>query len=297
MDCELRAVGSERRARRRARSSGAPAAPSPARRARISARLVRAARRSPRLRRCSARISAARSSSRTASSASIASCFISGATSCDENFAHANSAVKRDVARRLTSRSAKMRWRYSSGASAGAAREPVGGEGALHAGVGGDHRPAWVRLGPEVVERLLEDVRERRQERLRPAARAVAVAHGGRGTRPQIAIASNAEDDQHGPGRELGLVVARSPCSAFPRRDRGPEDRARDAPDAGLSSTESQRAKSASSPRTSTSPTTRSPGAPPCACAARRLGHDVLAKQEDVAPQEHSERHPAPGRG
>ena len=73
---------------------------------------------------CSARISAARSSVRTASSASIASCFISGATSCPENLAHAKRSVKREVARRLTSRSVKMRCRYSSGASAGLRGSP-----------------------------------------------------------------------------------------------------------------------------------------------------------------------------
>ena len=85
---------------------------------------VRAALRVRLRRSCSARISAARSSSRTASSASIASCFISGATSCPENLAHEKSAVKREVARRLTSRSAKIRWRYSSGASDGLRGRP-----------------------------------------------------------------------------------------------------------------------------------------------------------------------------
>ena len=48
-----------------------------------------------------------------------------------------------------------------------AAREPVGREGALQAGVGGDHRASWVGLRPEIVERLVEHVGERREQRFR----------------------------------------------------------------------------------------------------------------------------------
>ena len=111
------------RARPRARSSGAPGArPRAARGSSAPCPLAELGGAAARC--CSARSSAARSSSRTASSASIASSFISGATSCAENFAHVKSAVKREVARRLTSRSAKMRSRYSSGASAGLRGRP-----------------------------------------------------------------------------------------------------------------------------------------------------------------------------
>ena len=136
-------------------------------------------------RRCSARISAARSSARTASSASIASSFISGATSCPENFAHEKRAVKRDVARRLTSRSAKMRCRYSSGASDGRRGRPYAAERPLHACVGGDHRACAGRLRAQVVERLVEDVGEGRSRAAPATARGAAGARGRTGTTPR----------------------------------------------------------------------------------------------------------------
>ena len=189
-------TSSDRRARRGASGARRPLAPLGERR---------------RARSCSARISAARSSSRTASSASIASCFISGATSCPENLAHENSAVKREVARRLTSRSAKIRCEVLVRRLGRVARQPVGGERPLHAGVGGDHGAARIRLGPQVVERLVEHVGQRGQERIRHAARAGGGGRGGRGTSATTAIATRARTTRTGPVANCGLVARLRP--------------------------------------------------------------------------------------
>ena len=79
-----------------------------------------------------------------------------------------------------------------------AAGEPVGGERALHASVGGDHGASRVRLGPEVVERLLQHVGEARAAALptmgsqASAARPVGEVPGARRDRDER------EDDEHG---------------------------------------------------------------------------------------------------
>ena len=75
---------------------------------------------------CASRAASAAASSRcTCSSVSIASSFISGRTSCTENRAHANSAVRRPAARGEISISSSTRARYSSGASASLRGSPV----------------------------------------------------------------------------------------------------------------------------------------------------------------------------
>ena len=153
---------------------------------------------------CSARISAARSSSRTASSASIASCFISGATSCPENLAQENSAVKREVAGPAHVEVGEDALEVLVRRLGRAARKPVGRERAFHAGVGGDHGPARVRLGPEVVERLVEHVGERGKERLRQWRRACRRRAGGRDTSATTAIATSATTTAPGPGANCG---------------------------------------------------------------------------------------------
>ena len=96
-----------------------------------------------------------------------------------------------------------MRCRYSSGASAGLRGSPDGRKGALHAGVGGDHRAARVHLGAEIVEGLLEHVGEHRAAASPAAARAGGGGRGGRDTRRNDRDRDESEDDEHRAGREL----------------------------------------------------------------------------------------------
>ena len=158
-------------------------------------------------RRCSARISAARSSARTASSAAIASSFISGATSCPENFAHEKRAVKRDVERRLTSRSARIRCQVLVGRLRRVTRKAERAERPLHSCVRGDDGLARIGLGAQVVERVVEDVGEGRAERL------------GEGRQAPPAGAVGQVPRHHGRSRRARGRRARSRCRTAARSE------------------------------------------------------------------------------
>ena len=111
--------------------------------------------------RATAHASPRRSSSRSASSEAIASSFISSSTACvaelrpleqvreleDEPQAAGcrSRQLRRHALEELERRLERM------------ARQAVGGERPLHAGVRGDHGPARVRLGAQVVERVVEE--------------------------------------------------------------------------------------------------------------------------------------------
>ena len=77
--------------------------------------------------------SAAASSSCSSTSVSIASSFISGRTSCPENFAHANSAVSRPAARCETLDARRGRARGTRRVPRRAPRQPAAASDALHA--------------------------------------------------------------------------------------------------------------------------------------------------------------------
>ena len=103
---------------------------------------------------------ASRSSSRTCSSASIASSFIAASTSWCENLARVKSAVRRSTARASSARSSEDAREVLVRGLRRVAWNAVRREHALEAGVRGDDRAARVGLGPQVVERLVEDDRE-----------------------------------------------------------------------------------------------------------------------------------------
>ena len=154
---------------------------------------------------------AARSSSRSSTSASIASSFMSGRTSCRENFALANSAVKRRDRAGETLERGEDPLEVLVGRLGGAPRQPVGRERTLHAGVRRDHRPPRVALGPQVVERVVEHLREAppgASSSARPSARRLPAS---RATRPRSPIAEQRRRSTTGTAR----TRARSrPCTS-----------------------------------------------------------------------------------
>ena len=125
----------------------------------------------------------ARSSSRTATSASIASSLICGSGSCWLNFAHSNRSVRRRTRAGARLQLEQRALEVLERRLRRAARQAGPRERPLHPRVRGDDRLAQIRLGAEVVERLVE---RERDGLLRRAPRGAApAAAGASGSRPR----------------------------------------------------------------------------------------------------------------
>ena len=152
---------------------------------------------------------AASRSSRTVSSASIASSFISGPTACCENLALSNRSVSARAARR-TPTAPRASGRGTRAAPRPASRQAVRREHALEPRVGRDHCAPGIGLGPEVVERLVDRLGDGRGE---PG---VELAAGALPRAPCVPARDHRQHDQPevtrtGPTRPR---IGRSPTSA-----------------------------------------------------------------------------------